>query len=51
MDRNSPSSLRTPERISKIRFGILNEGLVYTYYKINFELRAVFGYTELLCVI
>lgn len=51
MDRKSPSSLRTPERNSKIRAGILNEGLVYTFYKIKFKFFAVFGFTELLRVI
>lgn len=42
MDRNSPSSLRTPERNSKIWAGMLNEGLACTYYKIKFKLFAVF---------
>ena len=51
VNRKSPSSLRTPERNSKIRAGILNEGLVYTFYKIKFKLFAVFGSTELLRVI
>jgi len=51
MDRYSPSSLWTPERNSKTRDGIQNEGLVYTYNKIKFKLFAVFGFTELLRVI
>jgi hypothetical protein len=51
VDRKSPSSLRAPERNSKIRAGILNEGLAYTFYKIKFKLFAVFGFTELLRVI
>jgi hypothetical protein len=51
MDRKSPSSLRTPERNSKISVGILNEGLVCTFCKIKFKLFEVFGFAELLRVI
>jgi len=51
MDRYSPSSLRTPERNSKTRVGILNEAFVYTYNKVKFKLFAVLGFTELLRVI
>jgi hypothetical protein len=46
MDRNSPSSLRTPERSSKVKAVVLNKRLVCTFYKI--KLFAVFGFIELL---
>jgi hypothetical protein len=48
MDRNSPSLLRTPERNSKVKAAVLNKGLVFTFYNINFKMFAVFGFTELL---